>query len=92
MNKSFFQTGSFHICLLNLWTDVQFIVTIVNVISVIVTSRKHLSSTVKRIGQRKIRDTIHIEVLRAGTKSSLIFYSWNLAQCLLHRRGAQVVE
>ena len=44
MNKSFFETGCFHICLLHLST-VLIIVIIANIIIIVVISKKHLSGT-----------------------------------------------
>lgn len=75
MNESFFGTGSLHICHLNLWTAVLFDVFIVSTIIVIVPRRKRLSSTMQGVAQRKIGDTIYVEVLGAGTKSELPFSS-----------------
>ena len=43
MNKSVFETGSFHICLLHL-SAVLIIVIIANIIIIVVISKKHLSN------------------------------------------------
>ena len=54
MNKSVFETGSFHICFLHL-SAVLIIVIIANIIIIVVISKKHLSSTDKKgVVKRKI--------------------------------------
>lgn len=71
MNKSLFGKAFFHIFYVNLWTNVLFNVIIINIINVIVTSRKY--TTMQGVVQRKIQDTIYVEVLRAGIEFLIDF-------------------
>lgn len=58
INKILWESDSFPVCHLNLWTAVLFIVIIINIIIVIVATRKHLSTTMQDVVQRQSRDTI----------------------------------